>query len=100
MQPEAVDVNSEGGDLVETTKQLSVFLENKPGRLANVLLELGREKVNISALTIMDSHEHNVLRFTVDEVDRTRQVLKGLSIPFTETEVLVADRAGGVDEGS
>jgi len=43
MQPEAVDVNSEGGDLVETTKQLSVFLENKPGRLANVLLELGRE---------------------------------------------------------
>jgi hypothetical protein len=91
MQPEAVDVNSEGGDLVETTKQISVFLENKPGRLANVLLELGREKVNISALTIMDSHEHNVLRFTVDEVDRTRQVLKGLSIPFTETEVLVAD---------
>ena len=76
---------------METTKQISVFLENKPGRLANVLLELSREKVNISALTIMDSHEHNVLRFTVDEVDPARKVLTNLSIPFAETEVLVVD---------
>jgi len=73
---------------VETTRQISVFLENKPGRLANVLLALGREKVNIIALTIMDSKEHNVLRFTVDDVEKTRQVLKSLSTPYAETEVL------------
>ena len=73
---------------METTRQISVFLENKPGRLANVLLALGREKVNIIALTIMDSKEHNVLRFTVDDVEKTRQVLKSLSTPYAETEVL------------
>ena len=47
---------------METTRQVSVFLENKPGRLANVLSALARERVNVIALTIMDSHEHSVLR--------------------------------------
>ena len=76
---------------MQTTKQISVFLENKPGRLANVLLALAREKVNITALTVMDSHEHNVLRFVADDLDKTRQVLKELSTPFAETEVLLVE---------
>jgi hypothetical protein len=76
---------------VQTTKQISVFLENKPGRLANVLLALAREKVNITALTVMDSHEHNVLRFVADDLDKTRQALKEMSIPFAETEVLLVE---------
>lgn len=76
---------------MQTTKQISVFLENKPGRLANVLLALAREKVNIMALTVMDSHEHNVLRFVADDLDKTRQVLKEMSTPFTESEVLVVE---------
>jgi hypothetical protein len=80
-----------GGLLVETNKQISVFLENKPGRLANVLLALAREKVNITALSVMDSHEHSVLRFVVDDLDKSRRVLKDLSTPFTESEVLVVD---------
>lgn len=76
---------------MQTTKQISVFLENKPGRLANVLLALAREKVNITALTVMDSHEHNVLRFVVDELDKARQVLKEMSTPCAETEVLLVE---------
>jgi hypothetical protein len=80
-----------GGHLVASTKQISVFLENKPGRLANVLLALGREKVNLTAMTIMDSHEHSALRFVTDELDRARRVLKGLSTPFAETDVLLVD---------
>ena len=76
---------------MQTTKQISVFLENKPGRLANVLLALAREKVNITALTVMDSHEHNVLRFVADDLDKTRNALKEMSIPFAETEVLLVE---------
>jgi len=87
--PEAAPI--EGGFLVGLSKQISVFLENKPGRLANVLLTLARDKVNITALTVMDSHEHNVLRFVSDDLDKTRQVLKELSIPFAETEVVVVE---------
>jgi hypothetical protein len=77
--------------VVETTKQIAVFLENKPGRLANVLLALARDKVNIAALSVMDSHEHSVLRFVADELDKARNLLKDLSIPFAEAEVLVVE---------
>jgi hypothetical protein len=76
---------------MQTAKQISVFLENKPGRLANVLLALARDKVNITALTVMDSHEHNVLRFVADEPSAAREVLKKLSIPFTESDVMRVD---------
>ena len=64
---------------METTKQVSVFLENKPGRLAQVLLALAREKVNVVALTIMDSHEHSVLRLVTNDLPKTLQVLDGLN---------------------
>ena len=76
---------------METTKQVSVFLENKPGRLARVLLALAREKVNVIALCIMDSHEHSVLRLAVNDVPKTAEVLRGLNAQYTEAEVLVVD---------
>ena len=76
---------------METTKQVSVFLENKPGRLANVLSALAREKVNITALTVMDSHEHSVLRVVTNDPPKTVQVIKGLGTPFAEAEVLLVE---------
>ena len=59
---------------METTKQISVFLENKPGRLANVLSALAREKINVTALSVMDSHEHSVLRFVTNDPVQTVQI--------------------------
>lgn len=79
------------GLAVQTVKQVSVSFESKPGRLANVLLALAREKVNISALTVMDSHEHSVLRFIANDLPKTIQVLKELNTPHQETEVLVVE---------
>jgi hypothetical protein len=76
---------------MDSSKQISVFLENKPGRLANVLSALAREKVNVTALTVMDSHEHSVLRFVPDNQERSRGVLKALSIPFAESDVFLVE---------
>jgi hypothetical protein len=76
---------------METTKQVSVFLENKPGRLANVLSALAREKINITALTVMDSHEHSVLRVVVNDVAKTVQVLNSLGTKHAESDVLVVE---------
>jgi hypothetical protein len=76
---------------VETTKQISVFLENKPGRLANVLSALAREKVNLTALTVMDSHEHSVLRLVPDDVAKTQQALKALGARHVQTDVLLVE---------
>ncbi len=76
---------------METAKQVSVFLENKPGRLANVLSALAREKVNVTALTVMDSHEHSVLRLVAGDTARMLAVLKTLGTPHAETEVILVE---------
>ena len=79
--------------------QFSVFLINKPGVLANTLNELGREKVNIIAMTMMDSVEHGVLRVTTTKRQDTRRVLSGLNVPFNETDVLcvtISNKAGAL----
>jgi hypothetical protein len=76
---------------VETTKQISVFLENKPGRMANVLSALAREKVNLTAVSVMDSHEHSVLRVVADDLAKARRVIKSIGTPFTESDVVIVE---------
>ena len=76
---------------METTKQITIFLENKPGRLANVLASLAQEKVNIIALTVMDRHEHSVLRIVTEDFPKTAKVAESLNTPYTEAEVLLVE---------
>ena len=68
--------------------QFSVFMISKPGVLQQVCQELAQAKVNLVALTMMDSMEHGVLRIVSDDISRTRDVLKGIGVPVTETDVL------------
>jgi hypothetical protein len=68
--------------------QYSVFLVNKPGVLANVCRTLADRKVNIRAMTLVDSSEHGVLRLVVEDGDKTEEVLKELNLPISQTEVL------------
>ena len=76
---------------METAKQITVFLENKPGRLANILAELAHQKINITALSVMDRTEHNVLRLVADDPAKTVRIIQGLSTPCTETDVLLVE---------
>jgi len=71
--------------------QLSVFLVNKPGVLAQVTRALAEEKINLVAMTLVDSQEHGVLRFVAESLEAARGVVKRLNLPATETEVLVLD---------
>ncbi len=76
---------------MHTMKQVTVFLENKPGRLANVLAALAGEKVNIVALSVMDKHEHSVLRLVTDDPAKTSRIMQAINTPFTEGDVLVVE---------
>jgi hypothetical protein len=76
---------------VRNATQFSVFLVNKPGILAQVTRALADEKINILAMTLVDSQEHGVLRLVAQDPNSTRQVLAGLNLPMTETEVLCVD---------
>jgi hypothetical protein len=80
-----------GGIAVQTTKQISVYLENKPGRLAQVLSYLAREKINITAMAVMDSSEHSVLRLVTEAPAKTSQALQALNIPNRQADVLVVE---------
>jgi hypothetical protein len=79
--------------------QFSIFMVNKPGVLAQVLGEFARAKINIMAITIMDSVEHGVMRIVFTEADKAREILSKLNMPYNETEVLcvnLANRAGAL----
>jgi len=74
-------------------RQFSVFLVNKPGVLARVTQSLADVKINIKALTLVDSQEHGVLRLVVEDGNRIGAVLRALNIPVTETDVLCVEMA-------
>jgi len=71
---------------MKTTRQLSVFLENKSGRLQEMLEVLGKEKINITALTIADTTEYGIVRLIVSDPDTGCKLLKtnGFSVSLTE----------------
>jgi hypothetical protein len=61
---------------------------NKPGVLAQLLNVLALEKINIVAMTMMDSMEHGVMRLVGSGSDHVRQTLARLNLQFSETQVL------------
>ncbi len=73
--------------------QFSVFLVNKPGVLAQVTRQIAQAKINVLAMTMMDSSEHGVLRLVGADPDNLRAALAGLNLPTTETEILLVSMA-------
>ncbi len=78
---------------MQIVTQFSVFLVNKPGILAQVSRQLAASKVNIVAMTMMDSSEHGVLRLVTSDNGRLRTLLANLNLPMTETDVLLVEMA-------
>jgi hypothetical protein len=80
-------------------KQLSVFLENKSGRLTEVTEALATAQINISAFSIADTSEFGVLRMIVNKPDEAEKILKtrGISVHITEVVgFIVPDEPGGL----
>jgi len=61
---------------------------NKPGVLAHVLGEFAKAKVNVIAMTVMDSVEHGVLRVVLESPQKAREILTRSNMAFNETDVL------------
>ena len=73
------------------SKQITVHLENKPGRLAQVLSILAQAKVNITALAVMDGKEHGVLRMVTEDDVATKKSLASLNLQCTTHDVLTIE---------
>ncbi len=80
-------------------KQISIFLENKCGRLVRVAQVLGEAGINIRALSIADTSDFGILRLIVDQPEQACAVLKEKGFMATETDVIameVPDVPGGL----
>ena len=76
---------------MQTAKQLSVTLVNKPGRLAALLAALNKEKINFRALSVMDCGDRGTLRFVPDDFNTATGVLEKTNVSFDTTDVLMVE---------
>ncbi len=80
-------------------EQISVFLENKAGRLAEVTRILSEAGVNIRALSLADTSDFGILRLIVNDNEKAKEALKANGFTVGKTDVVaveVEDRPGGL----
>ncbi|HCA28524.1 MAG TPA: acetolactate synthase [Ruminococcaceae bacterium] len=79
-------------------KQLSIFVENKAGRLAEITAILAKAGIDIRALSIADTTNFGILRLIVDKPDEAEKVLKDAGLTVSLTNVIgvgIPDKPGG-----
>lgn len=84
-----------------TVKQISVFLENKPGQLVELTDILSAHQIDMRALSIADTKDFGILRLIVDDPDKTAEVLKAAECVFSVAPVLaveIADEPGSLSK--
>ncbi len=82
-------------------EQISIFIENKSGRLAEITRVLGNNGVNILALSLADTSDFGILRLLVDNTDVALSTLKEGGFTVNKTDVVaveVPDQPGGLSE--
>ncbi|HOL66025.1 MAG TPA: ACT domain-containing protein [bacterium] len=82
-------------------RQVSIFLENRLGRLSEVVSLLAKNSINIRALALADKADYGILRLIVNDTDRALEILRQELFSVNETPVLaveVDDRPGGLAE--
>lgn len=80
------------------SSNLTVFMENKPGKLEKITAVLAGEKIDIRGITVASSGEYGIVKLLVDDTDRAAQVLKTNRMTVSTRPVLVAvikDQPGG-----
>lgn len=84
-----------------TIYQISVFVENRLGRLSEITGVLAKENIDIRALSIADTSDFGILRLIVNQPDRAVEALRAAGITVSKTEVVAVrlnDRPGGLHE--
>ena len=80
-------------------QQLSVFIENKTGRVSEVSVVLGANDVNIRGFSVSDTADYGIVRLIVDDPVRGREVLQDAGFTVKVSEVLcldLPDKPGGL----
>ncbi len=84
-----------------TITQISIFMENKQGRLAKIVKTLADNSINIRALSMADTSNYGILRLIVDNTAKAESVLKESGFAVSLTQVIairISDTPGGLSE--
>jgi len=76
---------------MQITKQLAIFLDNRPGMLARVADELARAKINIYAITTSDTVDHSVIRMVVNHYRKAMHLFEEHGTLVVENDVIMID---------
>lgn len=76
---------------MQITKQLAIFLENKPGTLARVCETLAQAGINLYAITVSDTIDHSVIRLVVSDPRRALLIFEEHGTLVVEDDVLLVD---------
>jgi len=82
-------------------KQLSIFIENKPGRMSEITETLCKNHIDIRALSIADTTDYGILRLIVNKPEEALKSLKEEGITVSLTNVIaiaIPDVTGGLDK--
>jgi hypothetical protein len=72
-------------------KQISVFLENRPGRLANLLKILEENKIKLLAMGIAEAGNYGIVRMIVDKFEKAIEVLRNANMAVNQADVIIID---------
>ncbi len=76
---------------MEFVHEVTAHLENKPGRLAKICSALAHEKIDVRAMSVMDSNGKSVLRLVTEDLEPTTKVLTSLGTEHSHAEVLAVE---------
>ena len=83
------------------TKQIAVFMENKPGKIVGITKLLADNGIDIRAINTADTTDFGILRMIVDDYERAERVLRqsGMSVSLTDVvAVMIDDKLGSLSE--
>src|SRR5450755_1178193 len=91
MDMETPELQTAKGRQEEEVKQFSVFMENKVGRLLDIVKMFARAQVHVVALSILDTSDAAIVRLVTDDPDKARALFQEHGLAFTEVTLVVVE---------
>jgi hypothetical protein len=91
MEMDATSLKTEKGRQGDEVKQFSIFLENKVGRLLDIVKMFSQAQVHVVALSILDTADAAIVRLVADDPDKARTFLQEHGLAFTEVTLVVVE---------
>jgi hypothetical protein len=91
MDMESTELKTAKGPQEEEVKQFSVFMENKVGRLHDIVKMFAQAHVHVVALSILDTADAAIVRLVVDDPDKARTIFQEHGLAFTEVTLVVVE---------